>query len=50
MGKRDYKQREQKKKKKDANKKIAPITIMTTPVEVEVIRKGKKNREEEVEG
>ena len=49
MGKRDYKQREQKKAKKDA-KKIPPVTIVTTPVEVEVIKRGKKKRDEDEEG
>ncbi len=49
MGKRDYKQREQKKAKKDA-KKVSPVTIVTTPVEVEVIKRGKKKRDEEEEG
>jgi hypothetical protein len=48
MGKRDYGHREQKKAKKDA-RKVPPVTIVTTPVEVEVIRKGKKKPEEEEE-
>ena len=48
MGRRDYSQKEKKKTKKDL-KKISPVTIMTTPVEVEVIRKGKKNKGEEEE-
>ena len=48
MGRRDYKQREQKKAKKDA-RKVPPVTIVTAPVEVEVIRKGKKKQEEEEE-
>jgi hypothetical protein len=38
--------REKKKAKKD-NKKIAPITIAQAPVEVEVVRKKKKSRDEE---
>jgi hypothetical protein len=50
MGKRDYRQREQKKVKKDARKVSPPVTIVTTPVEVEVIKKGKKKSDEEEEG
>ena len=49
MGSRDYSHKEKKKTKKDL-KKISPVTILTTPVEVEVIRKGKKNKGEEEEG
>ena len=48
MGSRDYSHREKKKAKKDL-KKIAPVTITTTPVEVEVIKKGKKKHGEEEE-
>jgi hypothetical protein len=48
MGKRDYSQREKKKTKKEA-KKLPPVTIMIPPVEVEVIRKGKKREPEEEE-
>jgi len=48
MGRRDYRHREPKKPKKDA-KKISPITLIPTPIQVEVIGKGKKKREE-VEG
>jgi hypothetical protein len=48
MGKRDYSQREKKKTKKDP-KKIVPVTIITAPVEVEVIKKGKKKHGEEEE-
>jgi hypothetical protein len=44
----DYTKREKKKQKKDA-KKIAPVTIIAPPVEVEVIRKGKKREPEEEE-
>jgi hypothetical protein len=36
----DYSKREKKKGKKDA-KKIAPITILAPPAEVQVIKKGK---------
>ncbi len=45
MGSRDYRKRESKKPKKAA-KKISEVSILTTPVEVEVIKKGKKAREE----
>lgn len=46
MGRRDYRHREQKKPKKDARKaSVAPI--LTPPVTVEVIKKGKKEREGE---
>ncbi len=48
MGKRDYRHRETKKSKKDT-KKLSPITIMPPSVQVEVIKKRKKKREE-VEG
>jgi hypothetical protein len=37
----DYSHREKKKAKKDA-RKIAPVTIIAPPVDVEVIRKGKQ--------
>ena len=46
MGRRDYRHREPKKPKKDA-KKIAATPILQPPVTVEVIKKGKKEREEE---
>ncbi|MGD1119784.1 MAG: hypothetical protein ABR886_09895 [Dehalococcoidales bacterium] len=42
----DYSHREKKKTKKDA-KKIAPITVTAPPVEVEVVRKKRKPREDE---
>ncbi len=45
MGRRDYRHREPKKQKKDA-KKIAPVSIIQSPVQVEVVKKGKKKREE----
>lgn len=45
MGRRDYRHREPKKPKREA-KKISPVTIMPPPVQVEVIKKGKKKREE----
>lgn len=47
MGKRDFRHRETKKPKKDA-KKSAPISF-ELPVEVEVIKKGKKPQPEEEE-
>jgi len=46
MGKRDIRHRETKKPKKDG-KKISPVTIMSTPAQVEVVRKERKKREEE---
>jgi hypothetical protein len=48
MGRRDYAHREKKKSKKDL-RKISPVDIVTTPVEVEVIKKGKKKHGEEEE-
>ena len=48
MGKRDYRHRETKKPKKDVSK-LSPITIMPPPANVEVIKKGKKERKEEEE-
>ena len=41
----DYSHREKKKSKKDP-KKIVPVTLVNTPVEVEVIKKKKKNWDE----
>ena len=49
MGSRDYRHRETKKPKKDS-KKLPPITILPAPVDVEVVRKRKKTREEETQG
>ena len=47
MGSRDYRRRETKKTKK-SDKKVLPATAILPPSEtVEVIRKGKKEREEE---
>ncbi|MBI2829887.1 MAG: hypothetical protein HYX81_01870 [Chloroflexi bacterium] len=46
MGKRDFVKRETKKPKKDAKKITAEITARP-PITVEVIKKGKKLREEE---
>lgn len=48
MGRRDYRHREPKKVKKDA-KKLPPLNILTTPVNVEVVKKGKKREGEEAE-
>ena len=48
MGRRDYRHREPKKTKKDI-KKISPATILPSPITVEVVKKGKKEREEEEE-
>jgi len=45
MGRRDYRHREPKKTKRDT-RKISPVTIVPPPVNVEVIKKGKKGREE----
>ena len=46
MGKRDFRHRETKKPKKDAKKTLL-TTVLPPPLEVEVIRKGKKERKEE---
>jgi hypothetical protein len=46
MGKRDFRHREPKKSKKDA-KKISATDIVPPPIAVEVIKKGKREREEE---
>ena len=43
MGRRDYRRREPKKAKKDA-RKVAVDTILTSPMAVEVVRKGKKKQ------
>jgi hypothetical protein len=49
MGSRgDYSRREKKKTRKDS-KKISPVTLVTTPTEVEVIRKGKRKEGREPE-
>ena len=42
----DYAHREKKKAKKDA-KKLAPVNLTSTPVDVEVVKKKRKPREEE---
>ena len=46
MGSRDYRHREPKKPKKDL-KKVASATVIPTPMMVEVVKKGKKEQEEE---
>ena len=44
MGKRDFQWKEPKKSKKDA-KKISSAEVLPSPVIVEVIKKGKKEKE-----
>ncbi|MDD4877378.1 MAG: hypothetical protein PHQ86_09730 [Dehalococcoidales bacterium] len=46
MGKRDYRHRESKKPKKDT-KKVSAATILPSPAIVEVVKKEKKQKEEE---
>ena len=48
MGRRDYRHREPKKTKKDAKKTSVP-SILPPPVEVEVIKKERKERKGEEE-
>ena len=48
MGRRDYRKRETKKSKKGARKQ-ASITLLQPQGPVEVIKKGKKEKEEEEE-
>jgi hypothetical protein len=45
MGGRDFQRSEKKKPKKDAPKKFISSSIEEPKPEVEVIRKGKKNKE-----
>jgi len=45
VGRRDYRLREPKKSKKDA-KKVSPVTIVPPPMNVEVIKKGKRDERE----
>jgi hypothetical protein len=47
MASKDFRHRETKKQKKDV-KKVTPINF-AEPVEVEVIKKGKKPREEDLQ-
>lgn len=44
MGKRDIRGREKKKAKKDVSKKVLSTEILPSPMTVEVIKKGKKER------
>jgi hypothetical protein len=46
MGKRDYRRREPKKAKKGAKKIVSVEEILSPPSPVEVIKKGKKEKEE----
>jgi hypothetical protein len=46
MGRRDYRHREPKKAKKDVKKSL-PVNILTTPINTEIVRKERKNREVE---
>ncbi|MFC2022539.1 hypothetical protein ACFLTL_00030 [Chloroflexota bacterium] len=46
MGSRDYRKRETKKLKKDT-RRMPTATILPPPVTVEVIKKGKKESEQE---
>jgi hypothetical protein len=46
MGKRDYRHREPKKPKK-SGKRSEDVSPIPTPVQVEVIKKGKKQEEAE---
>jgi hypothetical protein len=48
MGSRDYSHREKRKQKKEL-KKIPQVSVMTTPVEVEVIKKGKQREGRRIE-
>jgi len=47
MSGRDYRRRETKKTKKDPKKISATTPIISPPVTVEVIKRGKKERKEE---
>jgi len=46
MGRRDYRHRESKKTRKES-KKISPIEILSPPMTVEVVKKKKRESEEE---
>ena len=48
MGKRDFAGKEKKKPRKDA-KKITPMTVISAPPEVQVIKKGKQREGRRVE-
>jgi hypothetical protein len=43
VSRRDYRHREPKKAKKDT-RKLPPVSVLKTPVNVEVIKKGGKKR------
>ena len=49
MGRQGNYARKEKKKAKKYFKKVSLVNIVTTPVEVEVIKKGKKKHGEEEE-
>ena len=49
MGRRDFGRREAKKPRKDTKKKIETIILQPSPPPVEVVKRGKKAREEEWE-
>jgi len=44
MGKRDIRGREKKKPKKDTARKMLSADVLPSPMTVEVIKKGKKER------
>ena len=46
MGRRDYRWRERKKRKKDARKSAAPVSLVPSP-EAEVVPRKKSARERE---
>lgn len=48
MGKRDYRQRETKKPKKDTKKSVSS-EVISSPSDVEIIKKKKKERNTEQE-
>jgi hypothetical protein len=48
MGSRDKGRKESKKPKKDT-RKLPPLTVMTAPAEVEVIKKGKQREGRKME-
>jgi len=45
MGSRDFASREKKKQKKDSKKQVIAINFEVSRPEVEVIKKGKKNKD-----
>ena len=47
MGRRDIRHRESKKQKKESRKTPAVETIVQSPMTVEVVRKKRKEREED---